>query len=72
MQTYKSIMESTGLKYSTLRFRARKLELPKRYQDDELGKSQRVFTPDEVNKLLGGDAWRTMVRKDDLNENSDN
>lgn len=61
METYKSMSEKTGIKYNTLRSRARSLKMDKRYQENPSGQNERVFTPEEAERLTEVKDWRSLT-----------
>jgi hypothetical protein len=62
MTTNKDIMNQAGLKLATIRDRVRKLGLPKRYEEGNGGRLERVYTPEESALIMDGRNFRATGR----------
>lgn len=63
MDTNKDIAERTGMAISTIRERARKLGIPKRYRESEHNRvNERIYTPEEVVLITDGRKFKKTGR----------
>ena len=63
MYTNKDLSKRTGLQLTTIRWRVRKLKLPKRYQESSgRGAPERIYTLEEADLIADGRSFERTGR----------